>query len=85
MANGYVDGESNMRIAWRIDNGTTDDYTAGLKLATTNGIIVSATLDDNGNNKDVFVTIPDIPNRSCLLYTSPSPRDVEESRMPSSA
>ena len=24
-------------------------------------------------------------NHSCLLYTSPSPRDVEESRMPSSA
>ena len=24
-------------------------------------------------------------NASCLLYTSPSPRDVEESRMPSSA
>ena len=24
-------------------------------------------------------------HRSCLLYTSPSPRDVEESRMPSSA
>ena len=27
----------------------------------------------------------DIGFRSCLLYTSPSPRDVEESRMPSSA
>ena len=36
----------------------------------------------------------DLPNRildhlkmlrDCLLYTSPSPRDVEESRMPSSA
>ena len=25
------------------------------------------------------------PNGACLLYTSPSPRDVEESRMPSSA
>ena len=25
-----------------------------------------------------------LPN-NCLLYTSPSPRDVEESRMPSSA
>ena len=25
------------------------------------------------------------PSPSCLLYTSPSPRDVEESRMPSSA
>ena len=24
-------------------------------------------------------------NKGCLLYTSPSPRDVEESRMPSSA
>ena len=24
-------------------------------------------------------------NKTCLLYTSPSPRDVEESRMPSSA
>ena len=25
------------------------------------------------------------PSEFCLLYTSPSPRDVEESRMPSSA
>ena len=25
------------------------------------------------------------PTYTCLLYTSPSPRDVEESRMPSSA
>ena len=25
------------------------------------------------------------PNRSCLLYTSPSPRDRQKSRMPSSA
>ena len=29
--------------------------------------------------KDVLLYI------TCLLYTSPSPRDVEESRMPSSA
>ena len=27
----------------------------------------------------------DTPGYVCLLYTSPSPRDVEESRMPSSA
>ena len=26
-----------------------------------------------------------VPHFPCLLYTSPSPRDVEESRMPSSA
>ena len=29
--------------------------------------------------------IPDNEYDDCLLYTSPSPRDVEESRMPSSA
>ena len=30
-------------------------------------------------------TISVVQARGCLLYTSPSPRDVEESRMPSSA
>ena len=38
-------------------------------------------------SQDIFLTLWN--NRSslhtCLLYTSPSPRDVEESRMPSSA
>ena len=29
--------------------------------------------------------MPKMPSSTCLLYTSPSPRDVEESRMPSSA
>ena len=32
---------------------------------------------------DVLVKVIEMP--PCLLYTSPSPRDVEESRMPSSA
>ena len=31
------------------------------------------------------VEIFNTPLVGCLLYTSPSPRDVEESRMPSSA
>ena len=31
------------------------------------------------------VVLDDTKGNSCLLYTSPSPRDVEESRMPSSA
>ena len=30
-------------------------------------------------------SLPVANERACLLYTSPSPRDVEESRMPSSA
>ena len=29
--------------------------------------------------------IADVPNKICLLYTSPSPRDKRQSRMPSSA
>ena len=36
-----------------------------------------------GNDLDVRNIICD--DDGCLLYTSPSPRDVEESRMPSSA
>ena len=32
-----------------------------------------------------FCTIEPNVGTVCLLYTSPSPRDVEESRMPSSA
>ena len=36
------------------------------------------------NLKDARVEVEKIIGR-CLLYTSPSPRDVEESRMPSSA
>ena len=34
------------------------------------------------NDKGIIIKID---RTSCLLYTSPSPRDVEESRMPSSA
>ena len=32
-----------------------------------------------------YKSLDDLINSTCLLYTSPSPRDVEESRMPSSA
>ena len=35
------------------------------------------------NEKTPSFTVND--EKGCLLYTSPSPRDVEESRMPSSA
>ena len=41
------------------------------------------------NVLEVVTTYPGfhaiVMHRVCLLYTSPSPRDVEESRMPSSA
>ena len=39
---------------------------------------------DYGGNPDVYV-VPAEGGEPCLLYTSPSPRDTERSRMPSSA
>ena len=52
-----------------------------VNLSTGNGKVVKAkiikVIDNTTNN--------DYKRRGCLLYTSPSPRDVEESRMPSSA
>ena len=46
--------------------------------------------DIKNDNQQEFVSINSAfqclsDTKSCLLYTSPSPRDVEESRMPSSA
>ena len=43
-------------------------------------------LEDKGVYDYDFDVAPEIKiDTVCLLYTSPSPRDVEESRMPSSA
>ena len=42
--------------------------------------------DQNDFYNKIFTEAdPNIKLKICLLYTSPSPRDVEESRMPSSA
>ena len=44
------------------------------------------TLGFCGSDRTHFRHAEDLAwSSSCLLYTSPSPRDVEESRMPSSA
>ena len=46
------------------------------------GLLVS----DYINSRDDFtLTAIHDPNYNCLLYTSPSPRDLSTSRMPSSA
>ena len=46
-----------------------------------NGVSMLRTEADMWQSEQKFMRI----GRYCLLYTSPSPRDVEESRMPSSA
>ena len=50
------------------------------------GRTVAAILE-NYQNEDGSITVPEVlrPYMGCLLYTSPSPRDMRRSRMPSSA
>ena len=48
---------------------------AGMKIST----------DELRPNNIVHVILDGTPHYSCLLYTSPSPRDGATSRMPSSA
>ena len=52
---------------------------AGLKAIYVSGWQVAASAN---SNNEVY---PDQSLYSCLLYTSPSPRDRQKSRMPSSA
>ena len=55
---------------------------------TVNGDFLPEFASENDDNIARGLAAPTFsaPNQnSCLLYTSPSPRDVEESRMPSSA
>ena len=59
-----------------------------------NGICTSITEFLSENKEVMLVTsgaisqgmkVMDVKNKPCLLYTSPSPRDRQKSRMPSSA
>ena len=47
-------------------------FTSGMELRPSLAVVLA-----------LAIVLP--PTYLCLLYTSPSPRDVEESRMPSSA
>ena len=61
---------------------TTDNLTVGASTTYT----VTANIDAcaTGTISNTATATPAVSD-PCLLYTSPSPRDVEESRMPSSA
>ena len=58
-----------------------------LQNNTENSSNQSTNLDEVSNQEmeKVIELNPDIMPMSCLLYTSPSPRDKRQSRMPSSA
>ena len=64
---------SKLEIAWTYETGDSAEYQA-------NNLIIQGVLYTPTQTRKVIAL-----NAACLLYTSPSPRDVEESRMPSSA
>ena len=46
----------------------------------TGGVVSSSGFKVSGDDNEMFLN--DDGNGNCLLYTSPSPRDLRESRMP---
>ena len=66
-----------------LDNLLSQDqesHVACETLATNGLVVVSGEVRSSGS-----LDIPKIVKNTCLLYTSPSPRDLSTSRMPSSA
>ena len=58
----------------------------GLVANTAAAVLASATLDKvQRHNRDDELDEDSPRTKRCLLYTSPSPRDKRQSRMPSSA
>ena len=47
--------------------------------------VMESALSQRQRDLQKFDMLPDIALNACLLYTSPSPRDRQKSRMPSSA
>ena len=70
-------------------DGTNGFRLDGSDNYDSSGISVSSAGDVNGDGfDDVIIGAPGsqfTPISGCLLYTSPSPRDRQKSRMPSSA
>ena len=67
-------GELNLASKATIDYETDSQY----------DLIVSASDGQLNVDQQVVIDVQDLPE-TCLLYTSPSPRDRTRSRMPSSA
>ena len=82
-----MDSDTRSRIDELINSHSIMVFMKGTKLMPQCGFSnnVVQILNALGMHFETFDVLSDMEIRDCLLYTSPSPRDVEESRMPSSA
>ena len=78
---GYSSGATTINIVYP---GSGASFQTKLTELTYNESATAAEIDPNGNSGFVDRKVTD-PANGCLLYTSPSPRDLSTSRMPSSA
>ena len=72
------------------ENDFNSDLALGIKIPIGQTTTIEVAINPDFSQIEADVTQFDVNNNfalsyPCLLYTSPSPRDVEESRMPSSA
>ena len=81
LADKWTNHKSHINLVSPANKRLIDVIVVGTGLA---GASASATLAELGYNVKTFC-FQDSPRRACLLYTSPSPRDLSTSRMPSSA
>ena len=85
-ASGYVAGYFDIFInGVKMIEGSDYTSTDGSTFSVLNGGATSGDVIEGVAYKAFNAATATVGVNSCLLYTSPSPRDVEESRMPSSA
>ena len=62
-----------------------NDFFQGIIMLVGIVAVIAAVLSGQGGFMEAVKSLAMIESDVCLLYTSPSPRDAHESRMPSSA
>ena len=81
----HSDIEIETELQWfgelLIDKTKYENISGGLQFTLDNGLIIQARFSD----PYLEFNLSENSYESCLLYTSPSPRDRQKSRMPSSA
>ena len=87
LASGNEESEDRRNNLQELINAATQ-YEEETESGDVEGFLSTAALttdNDTKKNNPNSVTLMTLHNSNCLLYTSPSPRDRQKSRMPSSA